>query len=190
MNYPELLLFPVFGLADYFLTLAGAVLREKKFGNHFKKEHYELNPVWQSAIAEKKWFNPKLLLLTLIEIIVIIFVIAFGDIPEAIYQTLLGFYFVGYGILIGNHLRNILTYWHVNRKPDEITGQVFMTHGLSLSMSLYELIIVLIPLTTISLFAPSPFVMGATINCALQILAHVIWIWNDRRNQGNHHVLV
>ena len=181
MKHPEIFLIPVFALADYYLTLVGAILREKKFGNHYIREHYELNPVWQNVISEKKWFNPKHLLLTIIEIALIFFVIEFGDMPETLYQVFLGFFFAGYGILIGNHVGNILTYWHVIRRPNEISGQVSETHAFSLSMSAYYLIIVLLPLVMVLIFAPSPFVMGATLNCILMIATHIIWIWRNRK---------
>lgn len=181
MKHPEILLIPVFALADYYLTLIGATLREKNYGNHYKKEHYELNPVWQNAITEKKWINPKQLLLTIIEIALVFIVVEIGDMPETLYQVLLGFLFTGYGILIGNHVGNIFTFWHVTRKPEEITGQVFETHGFSLSKSAYQLITVLLPLVMILIFAPSPFVMGAALNCVLMIATHMIWIGINRK---------
>ena len=183
MKHPEIFLFPVFSLADYFLTLAGTVLEDKKFGNHFKTEHYELNPVWQSVVAEKKWFNPKHLLLTIIEIIAIVFIIEFSDMPETLVDVVLGFFLVGYGILIGRHLNNILTFLHVLRKPGDISGQVSITHVLSLSMSMYKQVVVLLPLVLILLFAPSPFMVGATLACVAQMLIHVLWIFIYRRKQ-------
>ena len=42
---------PPFMLADYFLTLAGAAQKERKYDDHFKTEHYELNPTWQKDVA-------------------------------------------------------------------------------------------------------------------------------------------
>ena len=183
MKHPEVFLIPVFSLADYFLTLVGAVLREKKFGHHFKTELYELNPVWQSVIAEKKWFNPKHLLLTIIETSALVFVIEFGDIPETFVEIVLGFFLVGNGILVGRHLDNILTFWHVIRKPGEISGQVSITHALVLSMSMYKQVVVAVPLILILLFAPSPFMVGATLVCVLQMLMHLIWIWKFKKKQ-------
>ncbi len=65
MRHPEALLLPIMMLADYFLTVAGAILREKGYSLHFRDPHYELNPVWQKHIAEKKWLNPRHALLTI-----------------------------------------------------------------------------------------------------------------------------
>ncbi len=36
MKQPEILLLPVLMLADYFLTLAGAALRERRYAEYFK----------------------------------------------------------------------------------------------------------------------------------------------------------
>jgi len=187
MKHPEIFLIPVFALADYYLTLVGAILREKEYGNHYIREHYELNPVWQKAISEKKWINPKQLLLTFIEIAVIFIVVEIGDMPETAYQVLVGFLITGYGILIGNHVGNILAFWHAFRKPDEISGQVSETHAFSSSLSTYYLFIVLLPLVMILIFDPSPFVIGATLNCVLMMATHIIWIWRHkvRNKQAN-----
>ncbi|MBK8921077.1 MAG: hypothetical protein IPM81_06140 [Saprospirales bacterium] len=53
MKHPELLLLPVFMLADYFLTLAGAIQAEKKYSHHFQTEQYELNPAWQPRLGPR-----------------------------------------------------------------------------------------------------------------------------------------
>jgi hypothetical protein len=176
MDYPAILLIPVFMLADYYLTLVGYVLREEKYGEHFKIDHYELNPVWQNVVSEKKWFNPRHLLGTIFITILLVYTLEYEDKPEIMIEFLLGFFLVGTGIIIGNHLRNILMFWHVIRKPDAVAGQVFLDHSFSLSGSMYEYAGVLVPLIMISLFTPSAFVIGAALSCALQMLVHVVWI--------------
>jgi len=65
MHHPESLLIPVLMLCDYWLTVAGARAREGAYAEHFKTRHYELNPLWQKAIARKRWFNLRHLGLTL-----------------------------------------------------------------------------------------------------------------------------
>ena len=66
MKHPEVILVPAFMLADYFLTLAGAVLRDRKYSDHFKTEHYEMNPLWQKDVARKKWLNPRHIVLVVV----------------------------------------------------------------------------------------------------------------------------
>ncbi len=82
MKHPELILIPILMFSDYFLTVAGAVLKEKKYADHFKFEHYELNPIWQKEIAQKKWLNPKHIVLTIVFSSVLIFLMEFGEMPE------------------------------------------------------------------------------------------------------------
>ena len=59
MNYPELLLLPLLMMTDYLLTLVAASIKEKKYADHFKVQHYELNPIWQKDVSHKKWVNPR-----------------------------------------------------------------------------------------------------------------------------------
>src|SRR5262245_6019846 len=57
MLHPEVLLVPVLMVLDYYLTLYGAHLAEQSYRRHFKTEHYELNPIWQRAVARRRWIN-------------------------------------------------------------------------------------------------------------------------------------
>jgi hypothetical protein len=66
MKHPEFLLLPVAMVADYLLTIACARLRVRGHAEHFKTAHYELNPIWQSAVAKKRWFNARHLVLTFV----------------------------------------------------------------------------------------------------------------------------
>jgi hypothetical protein len=62
MRHPEVFLVPVLLLLDYFLTVGGSKLAARKYSQHFKFEHYEMNPLWQKTISQGKWLNPKHLL--------------------------------------------------------------------------------------------------------------------------------
>ena len=110
MKYPELFLVPILMFVDYFLTLAGAVLKDKKYGEHFKLEHYELNPVWQRDIAQRKWFNPRQILLVVLVSAVIIALMEFGQVPETFIQGLMGCLLVSLGMITGRHLANLMTF--------------------------------------------------------------------------------
>ena len=80
MNYPELLLLPILMFADYFLTVVGAVQKEKKYSNHFTVQNYELNPIWQQDIAQKKWLNLRHILFTVLITVLLIFLTEFFSI--------------------------------------------------------------------------------------------------------------
>ncbi len=183
MKHPEIFLIPIFGLADYYLTLAGLVLREKKYGDHFQSDHYELNPVWQKTIARKEWFNPFHLFLTAGQTLMIYYVVEIMGMPEDLVAVLFGFYFVGSGMIIGSHLEHILTYWQVIRKPSHLSGQVYTSHSLSLLESMHRSLVLLVPMSLILWFAPSPFVLGGTLFAGLLIVTHGVWIFLDWRKR-------
>ena len=183
MDYPAILLIPVLMLADYYLTLVGYVLYEKKYAEHFNIDHYELNPVWQNVITKKKWFSPRHLIGTILFTILLVYALEFDDKPEILVEFLLGFFLVGSGILIGNHFNNILMLWHVIRKPEVVSEQISLDHGYSLSRSMYKYVGVLVPLLIISLFTPSYFVIGGTLSCALQMVVHLVWMLIYRLKQ-------
>jgi hypothetical protein len=184
MKYPELLFIPSFLLVDYYLTIAGAILIEKKYKLHFRMEHYELNPVWQEQVADKKWFNPKHLALTLLLTIVLVAVGELFNLPPNLVRGMTGFVFVFFGIAIGRHIANLLTFWQVTRHPEQISGVVTISHGLSLSISMYQVAVVLFPLLLVTLFSPAPFIIGALLATFFQVLIHLTWINQLNKRRG------
>ena len=181
MRHPEFLLLPVFMLADYFLTLAGAVLKDRGYGNHVKAEHYELNPIWQRQVAQRKWWNPRHLGLTVVLSSALILLAEFGEMPEPFIQGSLGCVLVFFGMIIGRHLSNLMLFEYVIRKPDEMSGEVAMTHALLLSVSLHQYLVAFVPLALIAIFSPSPFVIGASVGAILLVAVHLAWIRKHRR---------
>jgi hypothetical protein len=181
MKHPEFLLVPVFMFADYFLTLAGAVLKDRKYGNHFKTEHYELNPIWQEHVAEKKWLNARHILFTVVLSSALILLTQFVEMPEPFFQAVSGCLLAVLGMVIGRHLSNLMIFRYVIRKPEEISGQVTMAHALLLSVSLYQHLTILVPLALIAIFSPSPFVIGACVGAVLLLAVHLTWIGKHRK---------
>jgi hypothetical protein len=181
MKHPEIFLVPAFMLADYYLTLVGAALKDRKYGEHFKTRHYELNPVWQRQVAQLKWFNPRHLLVTALVAALLAFVAESGTLPGWLVTGLLGCLLVLFGAVIGRHLSNILTFNHMIRKPDGISGQVAMSHGLLLALSLHQSLTVFLPVALIALFAPGPFTVGAVFGGLLHVMIHLVWLLRHRR---------
>jgi len=100
-------------LADYLLTVIGTIQKEKKYDDHFKSQYYELNPLWQKQISQRKWFNPRHILLTVSFSAVIAYLIEFGGLPAFLAQGVIGCLFILYGLIIGRHLSNILVFLHL-----------------------------------------------------------------------------
>ena len=175
MKHPELFIVPVFMLTDYFLTLVGVQQRGKRYGTHFAIETYELNPVWQRAVAQQKWLNPKHILLTIITTGLFLLLLESGDMPEPLAQGTVGGLLVYLGVFIGRHLSNLLTFRYMNRRPHEISGQVTMAHALQLSLALYQCVAVLVPLALVAVLSPTPYAVGGLCGVVLALIAHLRW---------------
>ena len=183
MKHPEIILLPVLMLADYFLTVLGAVRKERKYAAHFKTQHYELNPLWQKTIARKKWFNPRHLLLTLLTSGVLAFLVESGNMPDAFAEGMFGCLFVLFGMIIGRHLSNLLLFRYLDRHPQDIAGQITMAHALMLTISTYQYLVVAIPMVLLAIFSPTPFVLGGLVGTLLLFVIHFKWIRQHKKQK-------
>jgi hypothetical protein len=186
MKYPEILLLPILMFSDYLLTVLGATQKERKYSEHFKTQHYELNPIWQKAISQKKWLNPRHSLLTILLSGILACLLELGVLPEPFVQGLLGCLFVFFGMAIGRHLSNILIFRRFAQCPEGISGQITMTHSLSLSISMYQYLVAAVPLAILAFFNPTPFVFGGLAGAGMIFMVHSIWIHrHQKKAPGN-----
>ncbi len=176
MKHPVILLIPFMMFADYFLTVLGAVEREKKYTEHFRSQHYELNPIWQKTISEKRWFNRKHAILVLLFSFVVICLAEFGGGSPVTIQLISGFVFVFYGMIIGRHISNILIFRSVERRPNDISGTVTMSHSLLLTISAHQYLVAVIPIFILALFEPAPFTAGGGFGALMVLVVHAVWI--------------
>lgn len=181
MKHPVLLLIPALMISDYLLTVAGARLRTAAFGNHFKTQHYELNPLWQNAIARLRWFNLRHLALTLLVTGALIIIWEWSDPDDPLLPYFIGFLIGAQGTIIGRHLGNLAAFAYVKRHLGEIGGTVTMSHGLALWLSTFQLYAVLLPLALLAAYSPQQEVLGAVAGVVALILVHMIWIARHRR---------
>ena len=100
MIYPEVLLLPVLMLADYYLTVLGAVLRDKKYSEHVIVEQYELNPIFQKAINKRQLINIKHLLATITVTGLMIYIAEFSTASHTFVSFILGLLLIFYAIII------------------------------------------------------------------------------------------
>lgn len=181
MKHPEIILLPILMFLDYFLTVLGATLKEKKHSEHFKSAHYELNPIWQRPIAKKKWFNPRHLFLTLLVSGLLFGMIECTTMPEYLIEGVLGCFFVLWGMIIGRHLSNIMIFRYLIRKPDDISGEVTVAHTFSLYISTYQYLVAAIPIALIAVFTPTPFVLGGLVGVCLLFVVHFRWAYRHKQ---------
>jgi hypothetical protein len=179
VNHPESLLVPVLMLTDYWLTVAGARLRDSGYASHFKTPSYELNPVWQKTIAAKRWLNGKHLALT---VIVGTACVLLSEIPhQRISDVFFGFALAVLGLVNGRHLSNLALFAYVRRRPHTLSGTVTMSHELVLWLSLFQIAPVMLMLMLLWIIVPTPQVMGAVAGVAALSLVHLLWMRRYRR---------
>ncbi len=177
MNHPEVLLLPVLMIADYYLTILGAVLREKEFGKHFIIDAYEMNPTYRNGIDQKRLLNLQFIAQVLLNFLILLACSIFlnGDL-EFIFWIVLGFYLTLYGYVIGLHVSNILIFRWVERNPNAFDGVITLSHDFNLRMSLNLNAVLLIPVIIILIFSFSFFVLGSLLAVVYNITLVGNWI--------------
>lgn len=186
MLHPEVLLVPVLMVLDYYLTLYGAHLAEQSYRRHFKTEHYELNPIWQRAVARRRWINLWHLACVLLVGGALVFLAEVPEPENELLNPLLGFILTFNGLVLGRHLSNILTFLHLARRPDEVVGEVRLSHSFVISLSIYQLLTVGLPIIFVAIFSPSGFVYGAVAAVLAIAGLQTLWLVRSRKIRAKH----
>jgi hypothetical protein len=187
MIRPEILAIPCFMLLDYYLTLAGKVLRQRSsYDRYFQLGSYELNPVFKQDIDRLRWFSPRHLALVLIVTGVYAWISILsqaGDSSaENTYQFAMGLGIVYFSLVASRHIKNLLTLWHFTRNNPGASGQVTMNQPLLLQLSQFEWIGMLAVFVAIAFWTRSAFILGGCAAVVVLILNHAIWLrhWKSR----------
>ncbi|MGC8771715.1 MAG: hypothetical protein ACP5Q5_10750 [Brevinematia bacterium] len=166
---------PLLFLADYYLTIFGNILSQKKYKMHFIFENYELNPFWKKDVNKIKWFNIKHLLIVII-ITFLVYLVYNLESKKTIFLFCCGAIYITYGSIIGGHISNILIFKYLINNPDEIKGKIIFSYKFLYRLSQFQHIIFLIPLTIIAIVVNNVFVYGGIVGMIATILAHNIWL--------------
>lgn len=183
MSRPEFALIPILMFSDYFLTVAGAVLKERAYDRHFEIDSYELNPTWQTDIARKRWFNLRHALLTVLVTVLLFLIVESNYLPDPFLDAFFGCLCIVFGIIIGRHLSNLLIFVTIAHRAQDISGSVEMSQELTLWISTYQYIVVALPMLLVGIFSPTPFVGGGLVGVMLIFMMHLGWI-RQLRKQG------
>ncbi len=185
MDYLKILAVPLLMFADYYLTIIAAILSDRKYGRHIKSGHYELNPIWQTTVSRRRWFSlPHILLVTSITCAMLYwqrFVASNGALEAGLLQFLLGYLVILSLSVVSRHLSSILSFRYVEQNPESLSGEAKMSQELSLKMSQYQVLTVLLPLTPVAIVHPSPFIFGALTSQVFLLLMHFTWVSEQRR---------
>ena len=177
MTHPEILLVPALMLSDYYLTVAGARLRDAGHAKHFRTAHYELNPLWQRAIARKRWINPVHLVAVAVVTLLFYGIANLATDPlDPLPGFMLGFVVGLQGMINGRHLGNLATFGYLKRRQDAIEGAVIMGQEFVLRLSLFQTFAALVPIALLAAIEPQPATFGAALGVAAMIPLHIAWI--------------
>lgn len=128
-------------------------------------EHYELNPIWQKSISQRKWFNLRHTLLVMAVTVVLVGVLVVS------------------GMLLGRHISNLLLFRYLARRPDQISGEVTISHQLVLAISMYQTMLVIIPMALIAIFSHNNFARGGLLGAALLFCVHLVWMYKAKKRK-------
>lgn len=185
MKNAIILLLPLLMLIDYYLTLVGARLYGRKYGQHVRLEQYELNPLWQTSINQPRWFNFRHLLLILLLTLLLLPLAGWGTGSDWFDLFLSGTLLTSFTFIIGRHLANILTFYVAIKQADAIQGEVKMSYKMSLRASQHQLLILFVPLLLSVWVTGHPFLVGGVTAVLVLWLVHWLWLWRYRRQSRN-----
>lgn len=184
MEKIEIFIIPILMLADYFLTVAGARLSEKKYRQHFKITSYELNPIFQKQIAQKRWFNAKHFAAVLImTTLCFLWFYNWEELTEE-NEVWFGFLLGLFTTIIGAHLSNIFLFAYLNKHATEVSGEITLHHCYTLITTGFRYVTVLLPAIAIGIFAGSPFVYGVISSLVTLIFLHIVWYAKARKSRN------
>jgi len=183
MRHPEILLLPILMIADYYLTILGAVLREKKYSEYFPIETYELNPDYRDEIDDKKLVSAKFIgQLALNSGILFAASFFLRNELEFLYWIVLGFYLTLFAYINGIHLSNIGNFLFIRNNPDEMKGEIEINHRYNLHSALFSNSILLLPVMFILIFNYSHFALGALLSVFYNAFLCLMWIAKNRNS--------
>lgn len=179
-HWEVLLLAPIM-LLDHALTILGARMKEREYASHFRSEHYELNPAWQTAIRTKRWLNPRHHFLALVLPVAMFWseraangeaTRYFGPLNAGILSM--------YAMIIGQHVGNLLVFRRLAFRPGEITGAITISHSFELANSRYRSFACFFPLVAGAALSGHPVAIGAAFGPAFYLLANFVWSARSR----------
>ncbi|NNF00411.1 MAG: hypothetical protein HKN25_15440 [Pyrinomonadaceae bacterium] len=180
---PEILLLPILMIADYYLTILGAILREKKYGEYFPIETYEMNPTYQDDIDSKRLFNPRFIGQLILNFGLLFLASLFlTDALEFLYWIILGFYLTLFAYINGLHMSNILSFLFVKSNPNVMKSEIRISHRYNLYSSLFTNSVLLLPVIFILLFSYSHFILGSLIAVLYNAFLCLMWIAKNRKS--------
>lgn len=185
MEHYVIFLLPLLMIADYYLTLFGASMYKKAYGNYLVVENFEINPIWQESVNKPEKFDFRYPLMSIVFTALFIAIDTYDVINDNIFQGILGYYIVLYSVINAGHLDRIFLFKYAYTHPGLLKGKVFISYEMSVKMSQYRLVFLFIPLSIIAFYTKSYFAWGGALSVIGAYLTHSGWIkWHRQNNAG------
>jgi hypothetical protein len=183
MQHPLVLIIPPLMLLDYFLTVVGARLREGGYAEHFKFPDYETNPMFRDVIRKKKWISLKHLCFVALATAACLYWAHAWQGDDPVSEAIFGGVLILFSTIDGFHVSNILTFHWLLRRPDQVTGEVFMTQRYVVHLTRCRTFAMLFPIVVAAALVPSPFLLGGVASVFSLIVGQSFWAWRDSRRE-------
>lgn len=95
-------------------------------------------------------------------------------------EGVLGAVLILHSTVFATHVSNLFTFWRLVRHPDEIAGEITLSHKYFLAVSRYRSFMALFPVALAAWLAPSPFLWGGVASLVLFNVVQAIWSLNYR----------
>ncbi|MFV0387243.1 MAG: hypothetical protein ACK5NT_00675 [Pyrinomonadaceae bacterium] len=179
---PEILLLPIFMIADYYLTIWGAFLRESSIANHIKIDSYELNPYLKKEIDNKNLFSFKFFLQVLFHSSILLLAgLFFGE--TIFYQVLLGAYLGLYSYILGLHTSGILKMRFIATHPKAMSGTIRTARAFNIFSAISRTFIAILPIAIILIFSFSNFAFGVLLGITILLIQDIFWyFWRQKQS--------
>ncbi|MFX1513265.1 MAG: hypothetical protein ACFFCQ_11820 [Promethearchaeota archaeon] len=166
--------------SDYYLTLLGYSLYKKYSSSKLEFEHYELNPLWQQSIQKFKKLNPIHIFFVLTSLFLVSLVWIIDLQP---FQFFIGIIVIPYLIVNLQHLGNILNFYHLKKRPQDIQGKQKLSHVYVLKSSLLRLTQFELLLIFLAIIEKSLIIFGGILGLTFLLIRFWFLYWKEYQKE-------
>jgi hypothetical protein len=141
----------------------------------------------QKAIDQRKWLDLPYACWVIGWSALLIWLVEFGRLPDGFKQLLLGAFLVIFGILVANHLSNLLLFWYLSNQSGPMASTAVARQQRVVSIAMYHIAPAMVLLVLIAMSTRSNFACGAVLGTILLLCNHLQWARQVKRTDALPH---